>query len=761
MNIDRLPWGKWPPGSEKTHRLEHHCADVAACFEALVSEPVLQARFERAMGGAELDEVTLSRLIVLTFLHDFGKVCSGFQFKAGPRRRGAPRRVDHLKPFFWACNRPQVVKGIGLHELAAWGPGLDQLLRAALAHHGRPVSGHDLDRDGPEDTWRPFEGYDPVAAGKELLRWAREWFPTAFRQGPELPVRRALAHLFAGVVAIADQIGSNEELFPLEPDFDPDYIAHARRRATRAVRRFGFARSAWPSRVSRIGFRHLFDHPEPRPLQSAVAEAALDCPLLILESETGSGKTEAAIWRFARLWEAGLVDGLYFALPTRAAAVQLHRRVDEALRRVFPREARLATVLAVPGYLQAGDARGRIAGWDVTWTDDPGDEARLARWAAESARKFLCATAAVGTVDQALLAGLQVKWAHFRGSALARSLLVVDEVHASDAYMTEVLEAVLRAHLEVGGHALLMSATLGSAARDDLAAAEISRRRRRRTELATAKELPYPLLTLADGQGQNGLETFGYERRVLMSDIAILEDPARIARTATHEARRGAKVLVIRNTVKGARALFDEVCAQGGEELLLEVAGGPAIHHSRFAAEDRRLLDEAVESALGKGRDVEGRIVVGTQTLEQSLDIDADILITDLCPVDVLLQRIGRVHRHPSNRRPEGFLKPRCLVLVPEGGLCAGGLLRYGMGMSRTGGIYRDLRVLELTRRLLTEHAVWNIPAMNRMLVEEGTHEEKLEALDEEPEWAWNDASQDVEGKTRAERQQARNHALV
>lgn len=759
LSVEVLPWGKYDP----CHRLEHHCADVAACLEALIAEPVLRDRFEKAIGERGLDQVTEARLAVIAFLHDFGKVCTGFQFQVGNRRPGTPRRASHLKAFFWACNSPDLVGGLGLNQISTWGAGLDRLLRAALAHHGRPMTGHELERPRRPDIWLPHDGYDPVAAGRHLLQCARQWFPAAFRPGPQLPTTPALAHLFAGAVAIADQIGSNEELFKREANFDESYMDRARRRATGAVQALGFARAGWASRTTRTDFGALFGDWEPRPLQSAVAQAPLDCPLLILESETGSGKTEAAIWRFAKLWRAGTVDGLYFALPTRAAAAQLHGRVNQALSRVFPAEARLKTVLAVPGYIRAGDAIGRAAGWTVTWADDPKDEERLARWSAESARKFLGATAAVGTVDQALLSGLLVKWAHFRGAALARSLLVVDEVHASDAYMTEVLKAVLRGHLEVGGHALLMSATLGATARDSLTTVGPRRRRGKRTGLAAAKAVEYPVLTLRTHQGPSyhkAFDSVGYQRDVSMTEMPILRDPNRIAQIAIREARQGAKVLVIRNTVNAVREVFDEVRGRRGEELLLDVAGGPAIHHSRFAAEDRRLLDTAVEAELGKGRPAGGRIVIGTQTLEQSLDIDADVLITDLCPVDVLLQRIGRLHRHESGMRPDGFSSPRCLVMVPGGGLKPEGHLAHGMGQSRKGGIYRDMRVLELTRRLVVSHRTWVIPQMNRLLVEEGTHPDRTTELEEELGSDWAERSLDVAGRKAAERQVAQGHVL-
>ena len=765
MNPQHLPWGKYDPDSGATHHLGHHCADVAACFEELLAEPVIRDRFDRAMGNGGLDEVTLARLTVLAFLHDFGKICSGFQFKVGLRPPGAPKPTSHLKAAFWACNRPEVRQGIGLEQaLGDWGIGVDQLLRAALAHHGRPMSGHELERPGPDEIWKRFQAYDPIVAGRTLMQSARQWFPRAFEHGPVLPESPQLAHHFAGILAIADQVGSNDELFRKIPKPDPNYVGRARKRAAEAVRLLSLSRSGWNSESTKVEFGDLFDRRwTARALQTAVAEAPLECPLLILESETGSGKTEAAIWRFAKLWQAGRVDGLYFALPTRAAAVQLHQRVDAALKRVFPTEPHAGTVLALPGYLRAGEAVGEhAAGWSVTWSDDPEDVERLARWSAESARKFLSAPAAVGTVDQALLSALQVKWAHFRGAALSRSLLVVDEVHASGAYMTEVLEEVLRGHLAVGGHALLMSATLGSEARDGLIAPWVNRRRRRSSTLDEAQMVPYPVLMVSDDTGQptqTRIEPGEYQRNIAMSEEPILQDPSRIADLAIRQATRGGKVLVLRNTVGQAQAVYRAVCDRGADGQLLQLAGGSALHHSRFAAEDRMLLDQAVEGELGKGRGTGGRIVIGTQTLEQSLDIDADLLITDLCPVDVLLQRIGRLHRHRFTDRPEQFRKPRCHVLVPHGSLAEGGLLQYGLGMSRTGGIYRDLRVLELTRRLVAHNPEWKIPEMNRKLVEGGTHAERLEALHGE-DGPWQEWASDVEGTMAAERGIARGHVL-
>ena len=760
-------WGKFQP-PDNYHRLENHCADVAACFEALLLDPVLKARFEHASGSFGFSETTAARLTVLAFLHDLGKLNTGFQFKVRDRNEfsGAPQKSGHIGVALLAPN--EICEALGLFEIyRAWGNAVDPLLHAALCHHGRPARRQTVSGRGPQDIWKPFAGYDPAATAALLRARIRSWFPEAFFDGPFLPDTPELPHLFAGVVVLADQIGSDEEFFEFEPRADAQYIDRARRIADDVVARKGFRRRGRISNATTADFKTLFDHDEPRPAQKSVTEAPLDCPLLILESETGSGKTEAAILRFAALCRAGIVDGLYFAVPTRAAAKQLHDRVRCALNRLFPVKEHVETVLAVPGYLVVGDAPPgqRVGQFEVSWEDEPDEATRLARWSAESARKFLSATAAVGTIDQALLSGLKVKWAHFRAAALARSLLVVDEVHASDAYMTEILRTVLHGHLDLGGHVFLMSATLGTVARQ-----RFTTRQARNAPMspAEAEDVPYPALTIVSSSGDLQTQKISgalSNKRVSMHLEPILSEPMEIAVRAFDAARDGAKVLVIRNTVATAQDVFNAVIEQGGEHLILKVGEIPAPHHSRFAAEDRRLLDDAVKGVLGKDSPAGGVVVVGTQTLEQSLDIDADLLISDICPVDVLLQRIGRLHRHTRSDRPQRFTNPSCVVAVPEADLDSGldgGLLRHGLGISyRGGGVYRNLLSIEATRRLIADQPVWTIPGMNRNLVERATHPELLFELAQALGDRWLSHETKTFGLPAAEAGVARKHAFT
>ena len=560
---------------------------------------------------------------------------------------------------------------------------------------------------------------------------------------------------------LADWIGSDERGFPFREPDDPPREACARAWAADALARIGLA--VEPGRVAvqdaAVGDAAANGFPL-NTVQRAVADLPLDPPpqLVVLEAETGSGKTEAALLHFKRLFEAGLVDGLYFALPTRSSASQIQNRVVAWTKRLFPTADRPRAVLALPGYVQADDRRGNVLPrFEVLWEDDPDEVERQRRWAAEHPKRYMAGQIVVGTIDQALLGGLQVPYAHLRSSALLRHLLVVDEVHASDAYMTAVLRALLDAHLSAGGFVLLMSATLGTVARETLQGLASDRR----TALADALPLPYPALTCTRDVPV-AIAAAGSVKRVTIECRPHLDQPQEVVSEAVRAADAGAKVLVVRNTVADAVALFealrDRFARAGRLDLLLTVEGVPTLHHGRFALEDRLLLDQAVEVGLGRGAArPRGLVVVGTQTLEQSLDIDADLLVTDLCPMDVLLQRIGRLHRHPGSRRPNGFVDPRCIVLVPA----ERDLTPFIDGKAHgLGSVYADLRIVQATRDLLEDHATIEIPTMSRALVEQATHPEALERIVRDGGSAWQRHAATVLGEDYSSRGIAALHVI-
>ena len=752
----REAWGKFDRETGKYHPLAHHCMDVAAVFGRLLELPVVRDRLETA-AGRRLSEPDCQRLCALVFLHDIGKLHPGFQAKGWPDGLWKKPTNGHQREscaFLILANRE---RSHPFHDcllrLSKWGDAAGAIIAAAFAHHGKPV-------EGPSDPmpqgWPPLPHYDWRAQTEGVVRAMQAWFPCAFGDASPLPNEPRFHHLVAGFAALADWIGSHTSFFPFRQPFDMAYNAVAHEGATRALAKIGLDTGSLAA-VGPVAFEELTDERHsPNSAQRAVADIETDARLVILEAETGSGKTEAALWRYTKLFAAGKVSGLYFAVPTRAAARQLHRRINRAIQRAYGSLAPEA-VLAIPGLLRSGDYEGkRLPGWDVLWDDNA-----LAqhRWAAEHATRFLAAPIAVGTVDQAMLSALQVKHCHMRGSALSRSLLVVDEVHASDSYMTEVLRPLVKEHLAVGGYAMLMSATLGATARvgwtgDALPIPE------------AAKAVPYPAVWVAGNSVPQSAPVAGRSKRVRMSSVETMA-AWRTAELAVDAARRGARVLVVRNTVTKAIETWEAVLESGQGDLLMQAGGGPALHHSRFALEDRRLLDDAVEDELGKGRvrSTSGCIVIGTQTLEQSLDIDADMLISDLCPIDVLLQRIGRLHRHPL-ARPDGFEQAAAVVLLPEGGLdkLAAPEFHNGLGAWRGdsgfSGVYRDLAGLELTRGLIDRHSEWGIPEMNRELVEGATHPDLIAGLLETKDDRWQRYQRELGGVEAAAGNVARLNVL-
>ena len=777
-----LFWAKAHPykmqGPERIHLLEHHLADVSACMEALLAQPTIRRRLATAAGRKDLDAATTARLCVFASLHDIGKVNVGFQTQIWrdqdyPPSRWRPGRVGHtldLVPVLSWEDRETAewflpALGWWQEAVATWddagGETVCALFIAALSHHGRPLQWGGGRQRNPA-LWRPYGDLHPRHQVEHIGALVRGWYTEAFKAGAlPLPDTPAFQHMFLGLCNLTDWIGSNTAWFPYEDRPVGNYIVHAREMARRAVAAVGL--DIGTQRLAPMVFERLFDF-EAYPVQQAAGDVSpLETPLVIIESETGSGKTEAALWRFARMHQAGLVDGLYFALPTRAAATQLHSRVTRFVARLFQNPDRPEPVLAVPGYLRAGEATGKqLPHFAVEWDDEPQDVPRERRWAAESAKRYLAAQIAVGTVDQAMMGALQVKNAHMRAACLARNLLVVDEVHASDTYMRRILRALLDAHLRAGGYALLMSATLGSAARSAWLSPGLPRPEDP-PPLDEAIKAPYPAISVSTDDAARiiPVKRSGGSKVVQMEPARLMNDFDGVAQIALAAARAGGKALVVRNTVGHAVRTQQtlEAAAREDRTLLFACNGVSTLHHGRFASDDRRLLDQMVEERLGRERSTDGVVVVGTQTLEQSLDIDADVLITDLCPADVLLQRIGRLHRQERSDRPADYAIPRCIVLAPEGNDLSPLLQRRqtANGLGPHGGVYKDLRVLEATRRLLMERPEWHIPKMNRELVERATHPDALQQIVQSMGPAWEEHARSIEGGQLAEGLTARN----
>ena len=511
-----FPWGKLDrqiDGSVRTHSLIDHMTDVAAVMHRLLHLPAIERALQKA-AGRNLTDTDRARLAVLAFLHDIGKANAGFQCRywsdVKQRPPGWHRPPCGHGPQGWGLFEDyqsgqhwprRVIANLPLDAIGTWGDACLNLLHASISHHGRPVKS-----EGHSNQWEPVQHagqvlYDPAHAVATMGAEIQAQYPQAFiKDAPELPDTAAFTHLFAGLVQLADWLGSDTR-----PGFFPYTQAGEIRSKTaptlaqQALRAIGLevGDAATRQQDTHADFVQSFGVPTPRPMQTAMADSSLG-PVVVLEAETGSGKTEAALWRFLQLWRAGQVDALYFALPTRVAATQLYERVVDFVQSTW-KTTPPVVVRALPGYT-AADSHGyqALPGFQVLWHDEPQDDEAERRWAAEHPKRYLAAPIAVGTIDQALLGALQLKHAHLRHAMLSRSLLVIDEVHASDAYMTRLTEHLLRAHVACGGQALLLSATLGATARTRYLSIG-ARGVQAPPTLAQAQALAYPAISHRSG----------------------------------------------------------------------------------------------------------------------------------------------------------------------------------------------------------------------------------------------------------------------
>ncbi|MDY4032447.1 MAG: CRISPR-associated helicase Cas3' [Pyramidobacter sp.] len=777
-------WGKFDVESGKKQPLIAHLTDVAAVFEQIMNGPLFQRHFQRVL-GQPLSETLRERLCVLALWHDYGKISPKFQLKYREKIEKLKKKtsINHIDTAF-------NLSSIGYKEI--W----DELLNVMhfweneeqkdildnyltwviLAHHGAVFTQKRYQKvqdNSSENYWeknvKDVKNLDPKEALRELAALSKLWYPLAFNADGGLPEEPFFQHFFAGTLMLADWMASDRSLFPYCGECDAqgerrpspeeeDSLAYSRRQAKKVL-----ASLVWtlddkrPAQVPDFEKQFGFS---PNGIQQAIDKLALnpDGGLYILEAETGSGKTEAALRLYTRLLAAGYVDGLYFANPLRFAATQLFERMVKFSASSFGK-GQIPVTLAVPGYLRVNDSEGlRVGRFEVDWREL---NDRAVGWYAEQPKRFLASPIASGTIDQAFMAGLRIPHAHMRAAALQRSLLVIDEVHSSDAYMSVLICGLIELFRRVGGHVLLMSATLGSESTErylkvwnETGAQRPQQTKTKRLPLAETLAVPYPLLT-SSAEPPLAAASPSRGKSVRMQRSPVQQDPRAVAQLAAQCAapsgEKGPCILILRNSVRQARRTFRELRKILPAEKIFSVNDIPTLHHSRYSPEDRRLLDREVERRFGKEfvpldqlRDC--CVLVATQTLEQSLDVDFDLIITDLCPADVLLQRIGRLFRH-QRCRPAGFERPRCVVLLPNADcdwLLGAEARSYGYGTERA---YVDLPSLAATWRLLEGNEVWNLPEQNRFFVEQSTHAEALRRLvNDLGAEKWQNALDEVEG---------------
>jgi len=617
----------------------------------------------------------------LVALHDIGKATPGFQrlvpslweevqatgltdchpLWSGVRFRhdveSYAKLADHVLPEWITLSGGDSAPRLLHHTVAG-------LAQALGAHHGAFVSAGEVDEYG-----YPQIAHDSTATGDRAWITAQSELVTELAAvfGVRTPIAVMPGHLSAlcevlnGLTILCDWVASNELYFPSAGNtFVDSYPSASWALAQKAIESVGLLR--FPSTPADVSFSSLFPQLAPRPLQAALDSDGLidvgDPTLTVIEAPTGEGKTEAALLLAQRLiGQTG--GGMYFALPTMATSEQIFARVKEFFARNYPGKGS-AGVMLVHGQadlspdIQRMTVRSSMGAAEVT------DPVVIDSWFLPRKRALL-APFAVGTVDQAMLAALRVRHGSLRLLGLAGKVVIIDEIHAYDAYMSVIIERLFQWLAELGVSVILLSATLTLSTRRRYLQAygvEVTE-----SEQSTA----YPLVTLARQTGEPVcLEPAASDPgRSVAIELVQAGGRSEALEDAADTAVQGAAVGWVCDTVGSAQETFAEARALV-DALPAEQRPHAVLYHARMLAGQRRRVEEEVERLVGKNAARErGCIVVATQVVEQSLDIDFDLLFSELAPVDLLIQRIGRLHRH-DRQRVECVAQPCCRVLLPD-----------------------------------------------------------------------------------------------
>lgn len=729
-------WGKADPsagGKASHHSVLSHCVDVAACaFTILERNTILKVRFAQTV-GVNLASIAPT-IAALCAIHDIGKLDTRFQRKAPaiadklrPRTVGiVAKPYDHGTEGFRQIEDDEQAS---THLVTRLGPCALTLLRIVCGHHGGFPS-----RDAPDPSRcllpRSVKREDELVRS-EFLDCVVDFFESLGATFPWLhTVDGALAQRLGGLCAISDWLGSNTDYFPYEQERLDDLSAYwnvAITRAQTACNHAGLTRSV----ASEVTFGDLFPGYSPRNVQLLTERVNPTEPaLIIVEAAMGQGKTEAAISVAGRFLGHGVAEGLTFALPTMATSNAMFGRVTAAMPHLYPSECVQLTLAHGRATRQAGFQEVIARGLRPRDDDAPEATVTCSRWFLSS-RRTLLAQVGVGTIDQSLQAALNVRHQFVRMFGLSRNVVIIDEVHAYDAYMEVLLEHLLRWLGALNVPVLLLSATLPSHRRAALALAWTGQSSTTDVnngngtpsfdDLATAITRPYPYVSVVS---RVSTQTLSSDDTPVSRTIS-LEAVPRAGSDATHcalvasrlvaAAIAGGRVVWIRNTVREAQEAFRAVATQAGDAI------EHILFHSRFRGCDRAKIETTVLDRFGKNAPPGGRILIATQVVEQSLDLDFDEMHSDLAPVDLLLQRVGRLHRHNRTRFTQ-FETPRLVVHVPTDDDVKE--LRFGPSAY----VY-DVGTLWIAYQTLHARDEIHLPEDIRALVEETYHPESRAAL--------------------------------
>jgi CRISPR-associated endonuclease/helicase Cas3 len=670
-------WGKTPRDTSnqrcangRYHPLLYHMLDVAA-VAGLVWDQCLIARLRKRL-ECSLGTDARTQVVLLAGAHDLGKASPGFQKKVPELSQNSGLKFSENDQ-----NRPHgFISAHVLNEALGSRSASAVLAQIAGGHHGVFPRAAELQmgRDTLGDNCWKRAREDLLQALANTVGFSlNQWAPS----DSEI-TDPALVPLLGGFISVVDWIGSNQDFFrcvaqcgsPVAIGAE-DYWKNAQNQAQEALEQLGWLPAVTFADEAR--FDIVFSGFTPNALQTAAIELASKQTfpyLMIVEAPMGQGKTEAALYAADMAMCRGFARGIYIAMPTQATSNAMFKRVlyDYLKDRGHRGKLNLQLVHGDALLAQVGEVKeGEISQFNP---DDIGDVADVEAQSWFTARKRpLLAPFGVGTIDQSLLSVLQTKHWFARLFGFAGKVVIFDEVHAYDAYMSTILERLLHWLAEMDCTVILLSATLPEAKRRSLAKAYSGR--------DDGEYKRYPRITLA---GPRHYPDAATDRSPICAKIAMEERRSVGVRftttdlptlTAALEQRltHGGCAAVICNTVDRSIEVYEHLRDNLKDTECL-------LFHARTLQMWRREREEEVLRKFGKRdpqeKDSDGyfinpdrpprAVVVATQVIEQSLDLDFDLMISEIAPVDLLLQRCGRLHRHPR-QRPAGLETAQFIVL--------------------------------------------------------------------------------------------------
>ncbi len=754
-------WGK-ADNEGNYHLLVYHCFDVAAVGKVwLEQSPAFVKRAYRASG---LSKTAFTEwFLFFLALHDIGKFDIRFQNlrpdllkKLQGKQSELPYfpRHDQMGYDFWNNDLLNYIYDVYFKEnkIGIVREFLDLFAVISFGHHGLPPES-DTVRKTPDAVYMFLDILCRIFLSDRTIHETTSLFFLERLERKELIHKfKHYTWQFAGLVSLCDWIASGDDAFVFKSEEQALklYFEETCKRAVQAVKRAEII----PAEVSRIqGLKLLFPEFEdtPTPLQKYCNETGITggAQLWILEDVTGAGKTEAALTLASRILGAGNGTGCFIALPTMATSNAMYERMLKVYSALYEVGSHPSLTLSHGSRHLSDSFRSSFESIPHAGSlfDEETDEGRAhcSQWLADSSKKALLADVGVGTVDQILMAGLPVRYQSLRAFGMSQKVLIIDEVHAFDAYMLRLLENIITAQAAFDSSVILLSATIPFSVREKFCNAFSAGLG---IDIGSPKnKTAFPLVTsvtVQHGLTEQAVETRKSVAREVVADFC--ESVDEVYRLIEKSVSDGKCVCWIRNTIEDVSVSYKELQQRGVKNL--------DMFHSRFALRDRLSIEKRVLSRFGKDsslKDRERQVLIASQVVEQSLDLDFDVMISDLAPVDLLIQRAGRLHRHERGDRG----KPVFYVHIPEDTETPTAEW-YAKEFPKAKWVYRDVALLWRTKEILKQQKRIKMPEEARLLVESVYGESDII----KPQSVFDNSENESWGKMMADKSQAEFNKL-